>query len=145
MSLSGTQAGTLQSNQDAQFSETASSEQTAQAEAPVAPAQMENQPAEVQPENVRAAVYNGGRINGLAQKIAELVMLMPGITVSEKTNAVGSYKKTTVIDLSGSLQELAQKIAEALGGEVAVLPEGETKPAADILIIGGSNFNKQSL
>jgi hypothetical protein len=81
------------------------------------------------------AVYNGARIKGLAQKIGDMVSLMPGVTVSEKTNAEGSYQKTLVIDLSGSRGELAQKIAEALGGEVGTLPEGETKPEADILVI----------
>jgi hypothetical protein len=99
----------------------------------------ENNPASVEtPASV--AVYNGGKIKGLAQKISDLVSLMPGVTVSEKTNAQSGYQKTLVIDLSGSRQELAQKMAEALGGEIGTMPEGETKPAADILIIGGSDF-----
>lgn len=87
-------------------------------------------------ENVaRVAVYNGGNINGLAQKIGDKIALISGVTVSEKTNAAGSYQKNLVIDLSGNRQELAQKIAETLGGEVGTLPEGETKPEADILVI----------
>jgi hypothetical protein len=87
-------------------------------------------------ENIaRVAVYNGGKINGLAQRIGDKIALIAGVTVSEKTNAKGSYEKNLVIDLSGNRGELAQKIAEMLGGEVGMLPEGETKPEADILVI----------
>jgi len=83
----------------------------------------------------KVAVYNGGRISGLAQRIGDKIALISGVTVSEKTNATGNYEKNLVIDLSGSHGELAQQIAEALGGEVGTLPEGETKPEADILVI----------
>lgn len=87
-------------------------------------------------ENIsRVAIYNGGKISGLAQRIGDRIALIAGVTVSEKTNAVGNYEKNLVIDLSGNRGELAQKIAEALGGEVGTLPEGETKPEADILVI----------
>lgn len=83
----------------------------------------------------KVAVYNGGDIKGLAQKIGDRVALISGVTVSEKTNASSNYEKNLVIDLSGSRGELAQKIAETIGGEIGTLPEGETKPEADILII----------
>lgn len=88
----------------------------------------------------KVAVYNGSKIRGLAKKIGEKVALTSGITVTEKINASGNYEKTLVVDLSGSRSELAQKIAESLGGETGTLPEGEVKPEADILIIGGSGY-----
>lgn len=84
---------------------------------------------------VDVAVYNGGNIKGLAKKIGDKVALISGVIVSEKTNAKGNYEKNLVIDLSNNWGELAQKIAEAIGGEVGALPEGEKKPEADILII----------
>jgi hypothetical protein len=62
-----------------------------------------------------------------------------GVDIAEKTNTIGKYENTMVIDLSGSNFMLAQKMAEAIGGEVTALPEGETMPVADILVIGGSN------
>jgi hypothetical protein len=106
------------------------------------PAESASQPAaeiaeipEKQKENAKVAVYNGANIKGLAQKIGDKLALISGVIVSEKTNAEGSYQKTLVIDLSGSQTELAQKIAAELGGEIGQLPEGETKPAADILVI----------
>jgi len=92
-------------------------------------------------ENIaRVAIYNGGKISGLVQKIEGKLALISGVTISEKANTVGVYKNNLVIDLSGKQGELAQKIAEALGGEVGTLPRGELKPEADILIIGGSDF-----
>lgn len=90
--------------------------------------------------SAKIVVANGARIGGLAQKIGEAIMNTLGIDIAEKTNATGKYKNTLVIDLSGSNSMLAQKIAGAVGGEVATLPEGEETPAADILVIGGSNF-----
>jgi hypothetical protein len=99
---------------------------------PVAP--IENSQINVEVPAV-VAVYNGARIKGLAQKISDKVALISRVTISEKTNAQGSYQKTLVIDLSGNQAELAQKIATELGGEIGQLPEGETKPAADILVI----------
>lgn len=88
----------------------------------------------------KITIYNGGRISGLAQKIADNLSRIADIEVVEKTNADGSYKKTIVIDFSGKYIELAQKIAETIGGEIGTMPEGEIKPEADILIIGGSDF-----
>ncbi|MFH0969029.1 MAG: LytR C-terminal domain-containing protein [Patescibacteria group bacterium] len=88
-------------------------------------------------ENIKIAVYNGSNIKGLAQRIGDKVALISRVTVSEKTNATGSYGKNLVIDLSGNRGELAQKIAEALGGEIGTLPESEKKPEADILVIAG--------
>jgi len=90
----------------------------------------------------KVSVYNGSRTSGLAKRIGEIVDKFDGAEVIEKTNAVGDYEKTIVIDLSGTHPEMAQKIAQTLSGEVVVeLPAGEKKPEADILVIGGSGFN----
>jgi hypothetical protein len=90
--------------------------------------------------SAKIVVANGARIGGLAQRIGEMLMNTFGVTISEKTNTIEKYKNTIVVDLSGSNSMLAQKIAGAVGGEVASLPEGEKAPSADILVIGGSNF-----
>lgn len=89
------------------------------------------------PVSVKVAVYNGASIKGLAAALAEKISAIAGTEIIQKTNAVGNYAKTIVVDLTGGNQELAQKIAQTLGGEVGNLPDGETKPDADILIIGG--------
>lgn len=87
------------------------------------------------------AVYNGATTKGLAQKIGDVVSQLNGVTVVAKKNAVGNYEKTIVIDLSNTHPELVKKMAETLKGETGTLPEGETKPDADILVIGGSDFS----
>jgi len=47
------------------------------------------------------------------------------------------YKETLVIDLNGTHAKEADEIASLLKGRVSPLPEGESKPDADILIISG--------
>lgn len=89
---------------------------------------------------VKVVVYNGSKTAGLAQKIATMLTLIPGVAIGEKTNAAGEYEKTLVIDLSGEQDDMVQRIADSLGGEVAEFPAGEKKPDADILVIGGSGF-----
>ena len=89
---------------------------------------------------VNVAIYNGSRIKGLAQKISDMITLIPGTAVKEKTNAIGEYEKTIVIDLSGEQDDMVQRIKESVHGEVVDFPEGEKKPDADILVIGGSDF-----
>ncbi|MDP1619845.1 MAG: LytR C-terminal domain-containing protein [Candidatus Moranbacteria bacterium] len=89
----------------------------------------------------KVAIYNGSKIKGLAKKIGETISSMPEVSVVQAINANGDYGKTLIIDVSGSHPELAKKIAESLGGEIGNLPDGETKPEADILIIGGSGSN----
>ncbi|MFA7209414.1 MAG: LytR C-terminal domain-containing protein [Parcubacteria group bacterium] len=88
----------------------------------------------------KVAIYNGSKIKGLAKKIGEMISSMPGVSVVQAINANGDYSKTLVIDVSGSHPDLAKKIAGSLGGEVGIFPDGETKPEADILVIGGSEF-----
>lgn len=90
--------------------------------------------------SVKVAIYNGSKTKGLAQKISDMLTSISGIAIGEKTNATGEYDKTAVIDLSGQQADMAQRIAEALNAEIISLPEGERKPAADILVIGGSDF-----
>lgn len=95
--------------------------------------------AEVQKTPMRVAVYNGASIKGLAAALAEKISAIAGTEIIQKTNAVGNYDKTIIIDLTGKNEVMAKKISETLGGEIGNLPDGETKPDADILVIGGSS------
>jgi len=98
----------------------------------------ESQPSsEVQQRLARVAIYNGANIKNLAANIAERLSSVEGIEITEKTNAKENYGKTIVIDLSGNNSEAVNKIVEAIGGEAGELPQGEIKPDADILVIGG--------
>jgi len=93
-------------------------------------------------ESVKITIYNGTTQKGLAKSLATKIAAMAEAKVVKTGNAIGNFEKTIVVDLSGNNQKLAQKIAEAVGGEVGSLPDGEVKPEADILVIAGSDFVK---
>lgn len=90
-----------------------------------------------QTEKVNVAIYNGTNTKGLAATLAEKISAVGNIQVIKKANATGTYVNTTVIDLSGKNLQKAQEIADTVSGEVGDLPSGETRPDADILVIGG--------
>lgn len=94
------------------------------------------------PASVRIALYNGTNTGGLTKIVEEdLKGKISNVEVVAKEDAnKKDYTKTLVIDLSGNQKELAEEIAKVVKGEVADLPEGETKPEAEILIIIGSEF-----
>jgi hypothetical protein len=100
--------------------------------------------AAVTPAAVSVAIYNGTTISGLASTAqSKLKAAMADVTVTGTQDAKNSYQKTVVVDLSGKQGPAATQIANLLGGTVAtVLPDGETKPNSDILIILGSDFSK---
>ena len=85
------------------------------------------------------AIYNGTAINGLASTYEDKLSSVTNIIIQEKKNAsLENYTKSYVLDISGTHKEMAQKITEAIGGELLdKLPEGEISPKTDILIIAG--------
>lgn len=70
-----------------------------------------------------------------------LVAKYPNMEVIGKDTAQKKdYKKTLVIDLSGSKASNAQEISKTLQAEISPsLPAGENKPEGDILIIVGAD------
>lgn len=89
-------------------------------------------------QSVKVAVYNGTKVPGLAAATeATLKEKIPSVQVVEKSNTKNDYSKTLVIDLTGLNKLSATQIAGALNGEVASFPQGEVKPATDILVIVG--------
>lgn len=93
-------------------------------------------------EAIKIALYNGTTKVGLTRTAeAGLKSKLPDLSleVVVRENAEKSdYTKTIVVDLSGRNSAQALKVAQALSGEVAKLPEGESKPkGADLLIILG--------
>ena len=56
----------------------------------------------------------------------------------EKGNTVGDYNSTIIVDISGRNKKTVEQIAQRIEGEVVeILPAGEKKPEADILVIVG--------
>lgn len=90
----------------------------------------------------KVALYNGtttvGLTNVVEKQLKDNLELGPKIEVVAKENAgQKDYAKTIVIDLTGTRKQLAQAIANILGGEISSLPQGEIPPKADILVILG--------
>lgn len=111
-------------------------QQTATGSAAISP--QPNLPSPTQTSSVKLAVYNGTKTPGLANTYAgNIAQKFPSVEIVNKTNAVGDYTKTLVIDLTGKNKALVQKIAQELSGETGSLPSGENKPDADILVIAG--------
>jgi hypothetical protein len=117
-----------------------SSVQNGQQEAPAVPVDNSTSQSEPVAETVTVAVYNGTSKKGLAKNIAAEVSQISGVTMAATGNSKANYEKTIVVDLTGNNSNLAQKIAGNLGGKVGTFPEGEEKPSADILVIGGSDL-----
>lgn len=87
--------------------------------------------------NPKIVILNGTKTAGLTNtaetKIKETIA---NVEIVSKENAKKTdYTKTIVVDINGTMADQAKKIADALGGEVGSLPEGENKPDADILVI----------
>lgn len=87
------------------------------------------------------ALLNGTNIVGLTKKVErQLLEKRVNIEVVSRENAKKQdYTKTIVVDLTNTQKAVAQQIANILGGEISSLPEGESKPKANILIILGSD------
>lgn len=96
-------------------------------------------PTQAAPANV--ALYNGTNTTGLT-RAAERVLSGQGaaVQVTTRGDAKGKvYKETIVVEINGT-EAQAEAIAEALNAKVAPLPQGETRPNADILVILGEDF-----
>jgi len=88
-------------------------------------------------QNIRVALYNGTTTPGLTDSAETKIKdKIANIEITNKDNAKkNDYKKTIVVDIGGDKTEQAKAIAEAIGGEIGNLPDGELKPDADILVI----------
>jgi hypothetical protein len=87
---------------------------------------------------VNVALYNGsGNEERLAEFEEKLKNTFNNAEVAVRQPAANTYDNTLVIDLTGENQNI-EAVAEALGGQVSELPEGETAPeGAAILVIVG--------
>lgn len=93
------------------------------------------------PDGSRIAIYNGTSRDNLAGAFEKSFFTNDiGLQVAEKANAVrNDYIATIVVDVNGKRTSVAQAIAKRLGVSLSNLPEGESRPDVDILIILGSD------
>ena len=91
------------------------------------------------PALLKVVIYNATKTPGLAKTTGDnLESKYQNMEVMGTANATGDYTKTLIVDLSGKNKSAAQTLAKELNGEIGSLPEGESKPNADILIIVAS-------
>lgn len=97
------------------------------------------------PAKLKVVLYNGTATTGLmntAEKM--LIEKVTDIEIVAKENAKEkSYEKTLVVDIAGNKKDAADQLAKVISAEVGDLPDGETKPDADILVILGKDFISQ--
>ena len=89
------------------------------------------------------ALYNGSTKVGVTDTLEKQIGAgLPGaqVVVKEKASK-NDYQGVTVIDLSGKNADKAIAIADLVGGSISTagLPQGETAPQADILIMIGNS------
>jgi len=91
------------------------------------------------PSGLKISYYNGTETIGLSGQVEKAVKTAYSNyqTVALSNASKKDYTETLVIDLSGTHAKEAGEIASLLKGKVSPLPEGESKPDADILIISG--------
>lgn len=96
-------------------------------------------------QSVKVALLNGTTTVGLTKTVeTDIKGKVQNIDVVIKDNAAKSdYTKTLVVDLSGNNKTTADSIAKAMNATVGSLPDGETKQAADIEVIIGSDYIKK--
>lgn len=89
-------------------------------------------------------LYNGTTTTGITSEAEQLLVgLSFEYEVTDKKVAQKTdYDTTTIIDLNDTYSEQVRELAAKLGANVDTLPEGETKPNGDILIIVGSDLAK---
>ena len=107
----------------------------------VSPTEQPNAQVSITPEalSLRIAYMNGTEtvgLSGQAEKIVKTTYTNYQ-TVDISNASQKNYKANLVVDLSGKYQKEVNELAQLLGGKVSLLPEGEIRPDADILIISG--------
>jgi len=87
---------------------------------------------------------NGTTTTGLTRSFeAVLTEKEQDLRVTGRENAARSdYEKTILVDVAGDKADLAGQFALKLGIETGILPEGESAPQADFLIILGSDVQQ---
>ena len=103
-----------------------------------------NLASKIDPEKFTANVVlrNATGADGLAQKVSIILgTTLPKVEVVATDEAKTTRKTTMIVDLVGTSNDDAQRLANAFGGFVGNLPEGEDKPEnGDFLVILGEDI-----
>lgn len=93
------------------------------------------------PAKPTIALYNGTNNAGLTNKVeSTLKGKINTLEVAKKDSTVKKeYDKTLVIDVSGKFKDVVKQVSDTLSAQTGNLPDGETKPGTDILVIVGKD------
>lgn len=109
--------------------------------AKVAGVQTETKPTPTISSEIKVVIYNGTETAGIAdiaQKQIEDEHIKNVKVIDTQKAIKKDYTESLVIDLSGKNKAVAGQLAKIVEGTIQTdVPEGETKPEADILIIVG--------
>lgn len=85
-----------------------------------------------------------GSIEANAAKVVQTLSGSAEFTVASLDESPKrNYEKTVVVDVSGVRPDVAKRLADYLGVDTAELPEGESRPEADVLVIVGNDQKSQ--
>jgi len=95
-------------------------------------------PTATEKPTVKVVILNGTKTAGLAQRIKEKIGAeMADLEVVATGNSRGDYTENLIIDLKGDQTEVVTRLTQLLSAKTSTLPEEETAPDADILVILG--------
>jgi hypothetical protein len=92
---------------------------------------------------VKIGILNGDKTGDKMKAIEkDVTARINNVTITKKRAALTQYKTTFVVDVQGTKPEMAQQLAQFVGGEVSQLAakevlSAEEKAAIDILIVVG--------
>lgn len=91
----------------------------------------------------RVFLRNGSKLEHVNAVINKLKNTQDFILSSRDEAVSKSYDKTIVVDVTGVRPDMAKRLADTLKATVGSLPEGESRPDADLLVIVGTDQVEQ--
>lgn len=87
----------------------------------------------------RVFLRNGSQTNNITTVANAISNSSEFVLASRDESPKKTYARTIVIDLSGTRPDVATRLAQLLKATVATLPEGESRPDGDVMVIVGKD------
>jgi hypothetical protein len=90
---------------------------------------------------MQLALDNGTQTIGLTTKLAKTITdKFPDVSIKSKESAArNDYQQTIIVDITGKYKQRISDLAEFLGAKIVALPQGESRPDADAVVIFGKS------
>ncbi|MFC1649695.1 LytR C-terminal domain-containing protein [Patescibacteria group bacterium] len=97
-------------------------------------------PTEEELEPLSVVILNGTSEAGLASRVGDSVLLsFPDYEILDLGDSAGDHEETLIVNVGGVDEDRVQEMASRINATISELPEGETEPDTDILIITGAD------